>query len=91
VKLLDAPAQLPLGPYLLAATREVPVFCTFVMKETTNTYHVFVRLLEINAEETTTVRQRAAALAQAFADNLSEIVRRYPHQWLNYYEFWQHE
>ena len=61
------------------------------MKETTNTYHIFVRLLEINTEECTTVRQRAAALAQAFADNLSEIVRRYPHQWLNYYEFWQHE
>lgn len=90
-RVLDAPAKLPLGPYLLAATREVPVFCTFVMKETTNTYHIFVRLLEINTEECTTVRQRAAALAQAFADNLSEIVRRYPHQWLNYYEFWQHE
>ena len=88
---LDAPAQLPLGPFLLAATREVPVFCTFVMKETVNTYHIFVRLLEIDASQATTVRKRAAALAQAFADNLSDIVRRYPHQWLNYYEFWQHE
>ena len=88
---LDAPALLPLGPFLLAATREVPVFCTFVMKETVNTYHIFVRLLDIDASQATSVRKRAAALAQAFADNLSDIVRRYPHQWLNYYEFWQHE
>ena len=87
--ILGAEAQLPLGPYILAAMRDVPVLCTFVMKETTNTYHLFVRELRLTpAQKTLPARQRAAALAQAYGDHLTDILRRYPHQWLNYYEFW---
>lgn len=88
-RILAAEAQLPLGPYLLAATRDVPVLCTFVMKEGTYTYHIFVHELLLPDElQGKPARIRAAALAQAYGDRLSDILRRYPHQWLNYYEFW---
>lgn len=88
-RILGAEAQLPLGPYILAALREVPVLCTFVMKETTDTYHLYVReLLLTPQQKALPPRRRAAALAQAYGDHLTDILRRYPHQWLNYYEFW---
>ena len=88
-QLLGAEAELPLGPYILAATRDVPVFCTFVMKESVKTYHVYVYELTLPDDvKGKNAKVRAAALAQAYADRLSGILRRYPHQWLNYYEFW---
>ena len=88
-QVLGATALLPMGPFILAASREVPVFCTFVMKESVNTYHIYVHQLERLAGAP--VREQAAALAQAFGDRLTDILQRYPHQWLNYYEFWQNE
>lgn len=88
-QVLGAEAQLPMGPFILAASREVPMLCTFVMKESLRTYHVYVQELKIDASlQDKAPRVRAAALAQAFADRLTDIVRRYPHQWFNYYDFW---
>jgi predicted LPLAT superfamily acyltransferase len=29
-----------------------------------------------------------AQLAQSFAEQLESIVRRYPTQWFNYFDFW---
>ena len=81
-----------LGPFILAASREVPLLCTFVMKESLKTYHVYVRELKFDASlQDKGPRVRAAALAQALADCLTEIVRKYPHQWFNYYDFWNEE
>ncbi len=91
-QVLGAEAHLPMGPFILAASREVPLLCTFVMKESLKTYHVYVRELQIDAAlQDKGPRVRAAALAQAFADCLTEIVRKYPHQWFNYYDFWNEE
>ena len=88
-QVMGAPAQLPMGPYILAATRDVPVLCTFVMKESVTTYHTYVYELTLPKEmQGKNAKERAAALAQAYADRLSVILNRYPHQWLNYYEFW---
>ena len=57
-----------------------------VMKEGTRRYRAFVRPVE--CDTTLPRRQQMAALAQNFVTTLEEIVRRYPHQWYNYYEFW---
>ena len=88
-QVLGAEAELPMGPYILAATRDVPVLCTFVMKENVKTYHTYVYELTLPEDlKAANAKTRAAALAQAYADRLSAILLRYPHQWLNYYEFW---
>lgn len=91
-KVLGAEADLPMGPYILAATRDVPALCTFVMKENVHTYHIYVYELSLPDEvKGKSAKVRASALAQAYADRLTEILNRYPHQWLNYYEFWGEE
>jgi predicted LPLAT superfamily acyltransferase len=79
-------AQFPLGPFATAVQKEVPALAVMVMKEGSRRYRAFVRQLPVDT--TLPHRKQMAALAQAFATELESIVRRYPHQWYNYYEFW---
>ena len=81
-----ATAQFPLGPFATAVQKEVPALAVMVMKEGSRRYRAFVRQLQ--ADTTLPHRKQMAALAQAFATELETIVHRYPHQWYNYYEFW---
>ena len=51
------------------------------------TYHAFVRA--IKCDRTANKREQIQQLAQAFATQLEDIVRRYPTQWFNYFDFWK--
>ena len=86
---LGRPARFPLGPFALAVQRGVPLIALFVMKESARHYHVYVQPVRLAAEEEALPRrQRMEALARAFAAQMERIVKQYPHQWFNYYEFW---
>ena len=67
-------ARFPMGAFALASKKNVPMLAVFVMKESYKTYYAFVRGIKN---------------AQDFADNLEEIVKRYPTQWFNYFDFWK--
>ena len=67
-------ARFPMGAFALASKKNVPMLAVFVMKESYKTYHAYVREIKN---------------AQDFADNLEEIVKRYPTQWFNYFDFWK--
>ena len=82
-------AQFPLGPFATAVQKEVPALAVMVMKTGKRSYTAYVRPVE--CDRTLPHRQQMAAMAQAFATTMEEIVRRYPHQWYNYYEFWDGE
>lgn len=82
-------AEFPMGPFVLAVSRATPVVCAFVMKRSIYSYHVIVRNLPLPVDDGQSVRQRAAALAQSFAAMLEGVVRQYPYQWFNYFEFWE--
>lgn len=85
-RFLGAKAQFPLGPFATAVQKEVPTLAVMVMKTGWRSYTAFVRPVE--CDRTLPRRQQMADLAQRFASVLEETVRRYPHQWYNYYEFW---
>ena len=82
-----ATAHFPMGGFALAVQKEVEVLTVFVMKEGMKTYHAFV--CSIQCDRTENKREQIKKLAQAFAMQLEEIVRRYPTQWFNYYDFWK--
>ena len=84
---LGARARFPLGPFALAVQREVPALALFVMKESVRRYRIVVRPVE--ADTSLPRRQRMEQMAQHFADEMGQILHRYPHQWFNFYEFWQ--
>ena len=84
---LGEKAHFPLGTFALAVQKNVAVLAVFVMKEGLRTYHAFVR--RITYDENARKREQMGQLAQNFANNLEEIVRRYPTQWFNYFDFWK--
>lgn len=88
-RLLGATARLPLGPFALAAHRQAKAIAIFVMKESAMRYTVYVCALDAGLG--LKPNDRVQALAQAFATELEKVLRRYPEQWYNYYEFWENE
>jgi len=80
-------ADFPLGAFLLAVRYEIEVLAIFVIKISTKKYVVFTR--PIRAEASANRKLHAENLARSYVRELENIVKQYPEQWLNYYEFWK--
>ena len=85
VNFMGGVADLPIGPFQMAVTRDVRLVPIFVMKERWDTYRIISRIFEPDA--TLPKRERMQRLAQQFADMMAEVIGRYPTQWFNYFEF----
>jgi predicted LPLAT superfamily acyltransferase len=82
---LGQDAMFPVGPFLLAATFRVPVSLVFACKESSTHYHLYAtKPREYNGRR----RQGVELAAQDFVEEMEAIVRKYPEQWFNYYDFW---
>lgn len=81
------PAKFPAGPFVIAARKSIPALAVFVMK--TSTWKYKIRVCEIGVATTVERRQQVEQLASKFASVLEEILREYPEQWFNYYDFWE--
>jgi predicted LPLAT superfamily acyltransferase len=57
------------------------------MKEATYKYKVYIRELN-TSEEGINRKERAMRVTQAFASEMESVLKEYPEQWFNYYEFW---
>lgn len=86
IDFLGAPARFPQGAFLLAAVRNVPVLFVAVMKQSPTSYRIVVK--EIPAPAGGRAKERARALAEAYVTELEDVVRQYPTQWYNYFDFW---
>lgn len=85
---LNQSAMLPLGPFQLAATFDVPVSIVFAFKETDTHYHFFGSEA-ITRKEDETKKEYAKRLIDLFVGEVETKVHRYPVQWFNYYDFWK--
>ncbi|MFN4894407.1 MAG: glycosyltransferase family 2 protein [Pseudomonadota bacterium] len=90
VPFLGEIASLPEGPWILASMLEAPVFSVFSMRGNDGLYHVQFAPL---ADRVTLPRNgRSEAVceyAQRFIKHLEAVVKRYPTQWYNFFNFWQ--
>ena len=86
---LGSKARLPLGPYMMALQRGVPTLALFVMKVSAHRYQVYVRRIEADNRKFANRQEKAANLAQHFVKEIETVLRQYPEQWFNYYEFWE--
>ena len=75
-------AKFPAGPVLLASRLKVPVAFVYVMKETTKHYHLYTRLA-------TAKKRDAQGLLQNYTESIEWIIKQYPLQWFNYFDFWE--
>ena len=85
---LGAPARFPIGAFMLAAQTGKDVLTLFNLKEEDGNYTVYVRPLEVSREGRSS-REIAKDLALAYVRQLEAIVRKYPEQWFNFYDFWK--
>ena len=77
-ELLGEKARLPLGPFAMAMQRQVPTIAIFVMKDSAYRYKVYIR-------------EKVASLAQQFTREMESVLKAYPEQWFNYFEYWKNE
>lgn len=91
-KTLDVPflggqARLPQGPFRVAAMRGLDVLAVNVMKIRARAYKIYVSRLEY--DKSLSRSQQVQQLALAYVAQLERMLRQYPAQWYNYYEFWE--
>ena len=79
--LLGEKAKFPQGPFKLAARNKIPVLFVHLMKKNNFHYHFYAR--PYNPEKFT-----AQELLKYYLDDLEKMVKKYPHQWYNYYDYW---
>jgi predicted LPLAT superfamily acyltransferase len=88
---LRGKADFPQGPFALASLLEVAVISIFVMKQSSKKYVVHVQPLPRETPQPggNSKREMINAQVRRFAQSLEEVVKLYPEQWFNYYEFWK--
>ena len=79
---LGKEADFPAGPFLIASRLGVPVIFVYVMKEKNLHYHLYARKAE-------TKHRDAQGLLNAYTQNMEKMVKKYPLQWFNYFDFWE--
>lgn len=87
VSLLGAPVKLPMGPFTVAALRGLDVLAVNVMKKDMKTYKIYVTPIAYDKQAPR--KQQVQQLAEGYAAELEHMVRQYPTQWYNYFEYWK--
>lgn len=80
-KLLGEEANFPAGPFLIASRLKVPVVFVYVMKEPNLHYHLYAR-------EAIVKHRDEKGLLSAYIENVESMLKKYPLQWFNYFDFW---
>ncbi len=91
LEFLGEKADFPLGPFAMAIKLDVPVSFIFTTKDKGFHYRCFASEVFLASEQELQLNQQQKIhhLANAYVRNLEEYVRKYPHQWFNYHDFWQ--
>lgn len=89
---LGQPARFPLGPFLLACVLECPVLLALCLRTGPGAYETVLRPI---GDEGRTARherdKRAQQLLERYVNLLESFCQRHPHQWFNFYDFWDAE
>ncbi len=82
-------AKFPLGPYYLASQFDVPFCFVHTMKETNTHYHFYsTPLMRIKFKDPKSKIEDIKSKTELYATELEKMIRKYPLQWFNYYNFW---
>ena len=79
---LGTEASFPMGPYLLASRLNMPVLFVYFMKGKKRHYDLYARTAEFKARD-------AQGVLREYTQSMEWILKKYPLQWFNYYDFWK--
>lgn len=86
--ILGTDAKLPMGPFNLAATRDLPVLAAFCVKTGYRSYKGRLVRLDTPDMATLSKKEKMEMLSSRYAGELSQTLQERPLQWYNFYEFW---
>jgi predicted LPLAT superfamily acyltransferase len=78
---LNGKAEFPAGPFVMAHKFKVPITFVFAVKESNRQYALSATDLMLQAES-------PEEIAAAYVKRLEDMVRKYPNQWFNFYEYY---
>lgn len=78
---LGKETRFPQGPFKLAVRNAIPVLFVHIMREKNFHYHFYARPATGN-------EKTGKDLLKLYLENLETMVKKYPHQWYNYYDYW---
>ena len=82
---LGAPAKFPLGVFKIATKCRVPIVFYYSMREAGRTYRFMF-------EEAVADRKTSPEMVlEQYTRSLEKVMREYPRQWFNFYDFWNIE
>lgn len=89
VDFLGAPCRFPAGPWLVAALARVPVIVVGAFQEGPGEYRVLATPpMSCVFDRSRPRDEQVREWAQAYADRVAAMVRRYPTQFYNFHDVW---
>lgn len=85
---LGKETSFPLGAFRLSALKEVDILSVFVIKLSASHYHIFLKPIITDGIPNESMKSKSERLAFLYVNQLETIVKKYPEQWFNYYDFW---
>jgi predicted LPLAT superfamily acyltransferase len=91
INFLGQPAPFAQGPFILASLLDCPVYLFFCLREG-DSYHIyfepFADRIELPRRER---EERLQEYMQRYAQRLEAHCLKAPHQWFNFFDFWQQD
>ncbi len=86
-------AAFPSGPFYMAMKFDVPICFVSAVKENATHYHFFATKPQIykNIGNPKLRDQQIKEILKTYINNIEIILKAYPLQWFNYYDFWKHQ
>lgn len=82
-ELLGETALFPAGTFLIASRLQAPIAFVYVMREPNKHYHLYTR-------RAPKIKNRdAQGVLNAYTENLQSMLKKYPYQWFNFFDFWK--
>ena len=89
VTLLGGKAQLPMGPFLIPTMRDLDVISVNVMKTSPKGYTIYITPLPY--DKAAPRQKKINQLADSYTEQIDKMLKRYPTQWYNFFDFWKDE
>ncbi len=83
--LLGEDALFPAGTFMIASRLQAPVAFVYVMKEPNLHYHLYTRRAPAFKH------RDAQAVLETYTESMEQMLKKYPHQWFNFFDFWKKE
>lgn len=82
-ELLGETALFPAGTFLIASRLQASIAFVYVMREPNKHYHLYTR-------RAPKIKNRdAQGVLNAYTENLQSMLKKYPYQWFNFFDFWK--